>query len=91
MSAQVSDPKIVMNLMRHKSLNTTTFYTRTVTERMKAVVQSLGKPLEASLEAYPRAKILKNRTMRELLVKLAERKVELLSQHNVKESFDDVT
>jgi len=39
-SAQVSDPKIVMNLMRHTSLNTTTLYTRTVTERMKAAVRS---------------------------------------------------
>ena len=29
-SAQVSDPKIVMNLMRHTSLNTTTLYTRTL-------------------------------------------------------------
>jgi integrase len=28
-SAQVRDPKIVMNLMRHTSLNTTTLYTRT--------------------------------------------------------------
>jgi integrase len=93
-SAQVSDPKIVMNLMRHTSLNTTTLYTRTVTERMKAAVQSLGKPLEASLGGKSGGvsphKNTQNGTMRELLVKLAERKVELLSQRNVEENFDDV-
>jgi hypothetical protein len=39
----------VKNLMRHTSLNTTTLYTRTVTERMKEAVHNLGKPLEATL------------------------------------------
>ena len=50
-SAQVTDPNTVKNLMRHTSLNTTTLYTRTVTERMKEAVHNLGKPLEVSLEA----------------------------------------
>jgi hypothetical protein len=48
-SAQVNDPNTVKALMRHTSLNTTSRYTRTVTERMKEAVQNLGKPLEASL------------------------------------------
>jgi len=48
-SAQVNDPNTVKALMRHTSLNTTSRYTRTVTERMKDAVQNLGKPLEASL------------------------------------------
>ena len=42
-SAQVSDPKVVMNLMRHTSLNTTTIHARTVNERMRDAVQNLGK------------------------------------------------
>src|SRR5262249_11434157 len=39
----VSDPTTVKDLMRHTSLNTTTLYARTVTERMKEAVQNLGK------------------------------------------------
>ena len=41
-SAQVKEPTTVKNLMRHTSLNTTTLYTRTVTERMKDAVRDLG-------------------------------------------------
>jgi len=41
-SAQVSDPNTVKNLMRHTSLNTTSLYTRTVQERMKEAVENLG-------------------------------------------------
>ena len=48
-SAQVTDPNTVKNLMRHSSLNTTSRYTRTVMEHMKAALQNLGKPVEASL------------------------------------------
>ncbi|HMF48251.1 MAG TPA: hypothetical protein VK603_06405 [Candidatus Saccharimonadales bacterium] len=86
-SAQVSDPKIVMNLMRHTSLNTTTLYTRTVTERMKAAVRSKlgGRSWGISLRRKTR-----NNTMRELLLKVAERNAKLLNERNVEDNFDDV-
>ena len=61
--------------MRHTSLNTTSRYTRTVMERMKAAVQNLGKPLEASLGGNSGGKSPRKNTqsdiMRELLVRLA--------------------
>ena len=41
-SAQVTDPNTVKQLMRHTSLTTTSRYVRTVTERMKQAVQNLG-------------------------------------------------
>lgn len=41
-SAQVSDPNTVKQLMRHTSLTTTSRYARTVTDRMKQAVQHLG-------------------------------------------------
>ena len=41
-SAQVTDPTVIKNLMRHTSLNTTGRYTRTVIERMKEAVENLG-------------------------------------------------
>ena len=75
-SAQVKDPKTGMNLMRHTSLDTTTLYTRTVTERMKEAVQNLGKPLEAGLGGNSGGNSLRKKTqnniMRELLVRLAK-------------------
>ena len=55
-SAQVSDPNTVKNLMRHTSLNTTSLYTRTVQERMKEAVENLGATLGGNLEATPCAK-----------------------------------
>ena len=63
-----------MNLMRHTSHDTTTLYTRTVTERMKEAVQNLGKPLEAGLGAILQlpAKKTQNNIMRELLVRLVK-------------------
>ncbi len=69
-SAQVSDPKIVMNLMRHTSLDTTTLYTRTVTERMKHAVRNLGADPGGSLGASSRRKNTQSDTMRNLLVRL---------------------
>jgi hypothetical protein len=41
-SAQVSDPNTVRDLMRHTSLNTTSRYMRTVTDRMKEAIRNLG-------------------------------------------------
>jgi hypothetical protein len=87
-SAQVTDPNTVKNLMRHTSLNTTTLYTRTVTERMKAAVENLGKPLEASLGGRSGGNSLRKKTqndiMRELLVRLA-------NARNVAERQQDVS
>jgi hypothetical protein len=61
---------------------------------MKAAVQSLGKPLEASLGGKsggisPRKKT-QNDAMRKLLLKIAERNADLLSKRNVGENLDDV-
>ena len=74
-SAQVSDPKIVMNLMRHTSLNTTTLYTRTVTERMKHAIQNLGNPLEAGLGGSLDDASRRKKTQKDMLVKLALRRL----------------
>ena len=71
-SAQVKDPKVVMNLMRHTSLNTTTLYTRTVDERMKQAVQNLGAGLGGRLGASPRHKNTRNDTMQKLILELAK-------------------
>jgi integrase len=78
-SSQVRDPKIVMNLMRHTSLNTTTLYTRTVNERMKQAVQNLGAGLGGRLGASPGHKKAQNNTMRKLLLALSERRSATLS------------
>jgi len=59
-SAQVTDPNTVKELMRHTSLATTSRYVRTVTERMKQAVQNLGQVLEAILEATPGTKTPKS-------------------------------
>ncbi len=48
--AQVNDPNTVKALMRHTSLNTTSRYTRTVAERMKAAVQNLANLWRQVLE-----------------------------------------
>jgi len=65
-SARVNDPNTVKNLMRHTSLNTTTLYTRTVTERMKDAVKDLvnlwRQVSGANLGAIPCAK--KHKTAR---------------------------
>ena len=70
-SARVNDPNTVKNLMRHTSLNTTTLYTRTVTERMKDAVKDLGNPLEASLGGKSGSNSLRKKTQNSTLVKLA--------------------
>ena len=57
--------------MRHTSLNTTTLYTRTVTERMKDAVKDLGKPLETSLGGKSGSNSLRKKTQNSTLVKLA--------------------
>jgi integrase len=72
-SAQVTDPNTVKNLMRHTSLNTTSRYTRVVMERMKEAVQNLGKPLEASLGGNSGGKSIPKTTQNDILRELAVR------------------
>ena len=42
MAAKVSDPNVVMRLLRHTNLTTTTKYLRTVKDRMQEAVKNLG-------------------------------------------------
>ena len=80
-SAQVNDPNTVKILMRHTSLNTTSRYTRTVTDRMKAAVQNLGKPLEASLGGNSGGKSIPKTAEND---KLNELRMRLLTARNAK-------
>src|SRR5215813_1008214 len=80
-SAQVNDPNTVKVLMRHTSLNTTSRYTRTVTDRMKAAVQNLGKPLEASLGGNSGGKSIPKTAEND---KLNELRTRLLTARNAK-------
>jgi len=48
---RVNDPNVVMRLMRHTSLTTTTKYLRTVEDRMKDAVSSLGANVGGNLGA----------------------------------------
>src|SRR5262249_31944802 len=41
-ASKVSDPMVIMKLLRHTNLKTTTGYLRTVEDRMRAAVQNLG-------------------------------------------------
>jgi integrase len=80
-SAQVSDPTTVKNLMRHTSLNTTSLYTRTVIERMKEAVQNLGlkatdtRPLGTGLGGRSGGISLRKNAQRDILVKLIARRL----------------
>lgn len=44
-AARVSDPNVVMRLLRHTNLTTTTRYLRTVKDRMQEAVRGLGSPI----------------------------------------------
>src|SRR5215468_7904242 len=70
-SAQVSDPNVVKNLMRHTSLNTTTLYTRTVEERMKDAVQGLGHKSWTQIGRNSLRKTARNDTILQVLGRLA--------------------
>src|SRR5262249_19106855 len=41
-ASKVSDPTVIMKLLRHTNLRTTTGYLRTVENRMRAAVENLG-------------------------------------------------
>jgi len=94
-SAQVTDPNTVKNLMRHTSLNTTSRYTRTVMERMTAAVQNLGKPADKILEAslggisggISQRKNSQNDTTLELLKKIVEARKAFRSKRFIEGNF----
>jgi len=44
-ASQVTDPNVIMRLLRHTSLTTTTKYLRTVKDRMQEAVKLLGASL----------------------------------------------
>ena len=43
-SSKVQDPNVIMRLLRHTSLTTTTKYLRVVEDRMTEAVKDLGEP-----------------------------------------------
>ena len=51
-SARVNDPAVVMKLLRHTSLTTTTKYLRVVNDRLEAAVQTLGADSGGVLGAF---------------------------------------
>ena len=85
-STQVSDPTTVKNLMRHTSLNTTTLYTRTVTECMKNAVRNLGADPGGTLGASSQRKNTHSDTMRELLVRLVRARNVTETNVNIKKN-----
>ncbi len=49
-TVQTDDPRVLMNLMRHTNLTTTTTYVRAVQERMKQAVSGLGQRSSSALD-----------------------------------------
>jgi integrase len=49
-TVQTDDPRVLMNLMRHTNLTTTTTYVRAVQERMKQAVSGLGQNSSTALD-----------------------------------------
>ena len=50
-AARVNDPVVVMKLLRHTNLTTTTKYLRVVNDQLEAAVKTLGADLGGGLEA----------------------------------------
>ena len=55
-AAQTRDPAVLMRLMRHTSLETTTKYLRTVPERMEDAVKNLGATFGGGFDSNQRKK-----------------------------------
>jgi integrase-like protein len=68
-SAQVSDPNTVTELMRHTSLTTTSRYVRTATERMKEAVQNLGANFGGKFGGNSGGNSQRKNTQKRLLIK----------------------
>jgi len=62
-TVQTDDPRVLMQLMRHTSLTTTTKYVRAMHERMKDAVKNLGATLGASQNGLPGQKSAQNDTI----------------------------
>jgi hypothetical protein len=103
-SAQVSDPTTVKNLMRHTSLSTTSLYTRTVLARMTKAVQNLGKSdfggnLSVISGGDPWGQLKQNSSrettqndiLQKLLLKLVEKKSNRLNARRVKKKHQDIS
>jgi len=59
-AARVNDPAVVMKLLRHTSLETTTKYLRTVNDRLEAAVSTLGASLGGRYQAQIGRKTTQN-------------------------------
>jgi len=59
-TVQTDDPRVLMSLMRHTNLTTTTKYLRAMQERMKEAVSGLGATLGASQNALQGQKTVQN-------------------------------
>jgi integrase len=77
-TVQTDDPRVLMSLMRHTNLTTTTKYLRAMHERMKEAVSGLGATLGASQNALPGQKTVQ----KSIQVKMAELARMLITQQN---------
>jgi hypothetical protein len=67
-AARVKDPSVIMKLLRHTSLETTTKYLRTVNERLEVAVQTLGASLGGNSKGESRQKTAQNDTAQDFSV-----------------------
>lgn len=65
-TVQTDDPRVLMSLMRHTSLNTTTKYLRTLQENMKKAVNNMGATLGANQNSLQGQKSVQSTTTRKL-------------------------
>ena len=65
-AAKTDDPAVVMMLLRHTSLNTTTKYTRAVKNRMREAVNSLGAIAGGDLNCPQQHKTAQNDISRKM-------------------------
>jgi integrase len=79
-AAKTDDPAVVMKLLRHTSLATTTKYMRAVKDRMREAVNSLGAIAGGDLNRLQEHKTVQNDISR----KMAELANLLINQRNLK-------
>jgi integrase len=72
-TVQTDDPRVLMSLMRHTSLNTTTKYLRTLQQSMKNAVNNLGTDLGANQNRLQGQKSAERSTSQELAQSVIER------------------
>jgi hypothetical protein len=89
-TVQTDDPRVLMSLMRHTNLTTTTKYLRAMHERMKEAVSGLGQPssetsdniLGATLGASQNALQGQKTVQKSIQAKMAELARMLITQQN---------